>query len=43
MDGTGLTRTALEHQVYVPRVTAVRSMAVVDTLYVRLLRGQTPG
>ncbi len=42
MDGTGLTRTTPEHLVYVPRVTAVRSTAVVDTLHVRLLHGQTP-
>jgi S-DNA-T family DNA segregation ATPase FtsK/SpoIIIE len=42
MDGTGLTRTTSEHEVYVPRVTAVRSTPVVDTLHVRLLHGQTP-
>jgi len=42
MDGTGLTRSTPSHEVYVPRVTAVRSTAVVDTLFVRLLHGQTP-
>ena len=42
MDGTGLTRTTPEHEVYVPRVTHTRSTPVVDTLHVRLLHGQTP-
>jgi len=42
MDGTGLTRTTPDHQVYVPAVTRVRSTRVVDTLHVRLLHGQTP-
>jgi S-DNA-T family DNA segregation ATPase FtsK/SpoIIIE len=42
MDGTGLTRSTPDRQVYVPRVTDVRSTPVVDTLYVRLLHGQTP-
>jgi DNA segregation ATPase FtsK/SpoIIIE, S-DNA-T family len=42
MDGTGRTRSTPSREVYVPRVTAVRSTPVVDTLYVRLLHGQTP-
>jgi S-DNA-T family DNA segregation ATPase FtsK/SpoIIIE len=42
MDGTGLTRTTPSREVYVPRVTDVRSTRVVDTVYVRLLHGQTP-
>jgi DNA segregation ATPase FtsK/SpoIIIE, S-DNA-T family len=42
MDGTGLTRTTPSREVYVPRVVAVRSTPVVDTLHVRLLHGQTP-
>ncbi len=42
MDGTGLTRTTPSRQVYVPKVTTVRSTPVVDTLHVRLLHGQTP-
>ncbi|MBT0773164.1 hypothetical protein KIH74_29745 [Kineosporia sp. J2-2] len=42
MDGTGLTRMTPERQVYVPAVTRVRSTAVVDTLHLRLLHGQTP-
>jgi DNA segregation ATPase FtsK/SpoIIIE, S-DNA-T family len=42
MDGTGLTRTTPSREVYIPRVTHVRSTSVVDTLHVRLLHGQTP-
>lgn len=42
MDGTGLTRSTPSREVFVPRVTAVRSTRVVDTLHVRLLHGQTP-
>ncbi|MDQ1295115.1 MAG: FtsK/SpoIIIE protein [Actinomycetota bacterium] len=42
MDGTGLTRTTPERQVYVPTVTRIRSTRFVDTLDVRLLHGHTP-
>ncbi len=42
MDGTGLTRVTPDQQVYVPAVTRIRSTAVVDTLHLRLLHGQTP-
>jgi S-DNA-T family DNA segregation ATPase FtsK/SpoIIIE len=42
MDGVGLARTTPERVVYVPRVKAVRSTPVVDTLHLRLLHGHTP-
>ncbi|MBI1758268.1 MAG: cell division protein FtsK [Actinobacteria bacterium] len=42
MDGVGLTRITPDRQVFVPRVTAVRSTRTVDVLHVRLLHGHTP-
>jgi DNA segregation ATPase FtsK/SpoIIIE, S-DNA-T family len=42
MNGTGITRTTPTGEVYVPRVAAVRSTRIVDTLHVDLLHGHTP-
>ena len=42
MEGVGLTRVTRERVLFVPRVTAVHSTAVVDVLDLRLLHGHTP-
>ena len=42
MNGTGLTRRTPVGDVFVPSVERVTSTAVVDTLHLRLLHGQTP-